>query len=492
MNVDETPLDNALLSDLINLLGRYKFVRNTLSSLSRIADTRVRELEAAAIPAALEQGMTKIPNELLAHIIEATCEDGALGASPSSSASSCDAAICLSHVCRRWRELSFKIPGLWTKLGCSMTKSQLDAFLQRSKNAGLDIDLAGSEECRLDCLLDTITPHSTKWRSLRVDCTTLRSTRTRYAKLASCHLDLEALGSLSLIHPDATETFRQAYRAQRNGDEFNAVSDLHIRDEFHFYESWNVPNLRRLSTKDMMPRAHLATALVSCELEFSSSQLREWDMVQLVDFLNASYLLKQLSLRFADPRIGNTSCHETKLLKLEYLSLAVTGYALEENFRNFMQGLEAPLLSEARFTLSLSANNSAFRRWLDGLVPHPAGFPLLSKLSLSLSKPCQNDMSCPLGNIFERLHALEHLSIEATNFATPDKFEGDVASPLEALRLKRCNRFSTPYVAGFLKKLNKFSERSAFAALEIVDCPELDGGYLQEIVARREMIGCRE
>ncbi|TDL14661.1 hypothetical protein BD410DRAFT_809564 [Rickenella mellea] len=109
------------------------------------------------MPLVLEDGIRRLPDELLANIFElghlsADDEDYALRG--------------VSHVSLRFRTVSLKTPILWTKLSVTYTEAQIQTFLSRSGDLDLEIDTFHSNKSKIEPFLKILGRYSHQWVEL--------------------------------------------------------------------------------------------------------------------------------------------------------------------------------------------------------------------------------------------------------------------------------------------------------------------------------------
>ncbi|TDL19265.1 hypothetical protein BD410DRAFT_876856 [Rickenella mellea] len=117
---------------------------------------KIRHLQRRAIPLVLEDGIKRLPNELLAHIFEAgfqMTEDS-------------EFSVRVSHVSRRFRDISLRTPRLWTRLSTDFGLAQIHAFLCRSTYFDIHVEIAGSPRSVVESFVRMLAPHSGRWSRL--------------------------------------------------------------------------------------------------------------------------------------------------------------------------------------------------------------------------------------------------------------------------------------------------------------------------------------
>ena len=160
------------------LTSHYKAIKKAFRCVERMS-RRLEFLSGAfeekAMPAVRELGINTLPNEIMKMIFELAVADSEEARAASK------AAVSLSHVSQKWRELALDTPRLWSKIELWGSPSRARAFLERSKAVLVDISLtinfdyhttADDEPRRkrlrkeLPQVFAAAVAHSKRWRSL--------------------------------------------------------------------------------------------------------------------------------------------------------------------------------------------------------------------------------------------------------------------------------------------------------------------------------------
>ncbi|KAH7909432.1 hypothetical protein BJ138DRAFT_1155292 [Hygrophoropsis aurantiaca] len=175
----------AVLSAEINALHRREqdFTR-VLDEMRRLLDSmKTEKLDLAAKIADLESQKHPInwlPAELLIHIFVFSTT---VNADASKKLSFNTFPINLSHVCRKWRQITLSTSSLWSNILYQTNRwysEPLETFLERSRASVLDITFAPALEADRDSLspeINTVTqlvrrllPLQSRWRSIAFGC----------------------------------------------------------------------------------------------------------------------------------------------------------------------------------------------------------------------------------------------------------------------------------------------------------------------------------
>ncbi|TDL21534.1 hypothetical protein BD410DRAFT_898872 [Rickenella mellea] len=101
---------------------------------------KIRNLQKLCVPLVLEDGIRRLPDEILALIFELD----RLTKFPTYPQDTIYSPLPISHVSHRFRQLSLTIPLLWTKLSITHPDALLRAFIARSGDHDLEISFEGS------------------------------------------------------------------------------------------------------------------------------------------------------------------------------------------------------------------------------------------------------------------------------------------------------------------------------------------------------------
>ncbi|TDL15721.1 hypothetical protein BD410DRAFT_86793 [Rickenella mellea] len=120
---------------------------------------QIRYLETRSAPLVLEHGIKTMPDEVLAHVFEAGHQISEHS----------QFALRVSHVSRRFRQVSFQTPLLWTRLSSRHPNNQIQAFTPRPGLLDLEVTLFhGSINTKgeLRSRLQLMALHSHRWSRL--------------------------------------------------------------------------------------------------------------------------------------------------------------------------------------------------------------------------------------------------------------------------------------------------------------------------------------
>ncbi|TDL15558.1 hypothetical protein BD410DRAFT_104831 [Rickenella mellea] len=121
---------------LLSLRQAMEESRDYLDALNRVQERlrrRLRTLRKDSMPLVLEDGIKRLPDELLVYVFEVGRSMNVPGDSSSFS------SIHVSHVSLRFRRIALQTPSLWTTIHKVYGEGQIREFISRS--GGLDLDI---------------------------------------------------------------------------------------------------------------------------------------------------------------------------------------------------------------------------------------------------------------------------------------------------------------------------------------------------------------
>ncbi|TDL21170.1 hypothetical protein BD410DRAFT_868090 [Rickenella mellea] len=252
------------LCDALAALQDSMFCMKTLNKVRSLLEKKIRTIKRRCDPLALEDGMRRLPDELLARIFEI----GHL------STRSCT-SLLVSHVSFRFRQVAIRTRLLWTRLSAGYTNDQLQAFVSRSGNLDLEIMCRSPPRERND-FLKVVISLSNRWSSAIISSPPL-------AKLIS------AAGSTS----------------------FRNLKYIYSDYSFDLRE-WSMPFLSHCVGRCLVINKQNLSQITSLELCFWKDDL---DIPELAETLYQAKNLQDLSFRFMDYKFY--SVHQPSLKAVE-------------------------------------------------------------------------------------------------------------------------------------------------------------------------------
>ncbi|TDL16269.1 hypothetical protein BD410DRAFT_642824 [Rickenella mellea] len=128
----------------------------TLNNVKEHLAKKIQNLQKRSAPLVLEDGIKRIPDEILAQIFEAGHQIS----------EHVKFSLHVSHVSRRFRQVSLRTPLLWTRIASSHHNDLIEAFILRSGQLDLQVALSNHPIDKLRSSLRKIRPHSGRWSRL--------------------------------------------------------------------------------------------------------------------------------------------------------------------------------------------------------------------------------------------------------------------------------------------------------------------------------------
>jgi hypothetical protein len=338
------------------------------------------------------QTINRLPPEILVHIF------GFLGGGT--------LVVPASHVCRRWRDVALDMPSLWTVIREEDDVSAAQCFMERSRNAKLDVSFIVDMHVPNDFVIlqNLVTPHAARIQRLHLDVYGDRP-YDFYHKLANRDFLLPGLEHFSIrMHQPGWDDDAHNGPLPPRGSFFS---------ESQFFE--------RLTFRAVLPLStHLSGTIKSLTLAD-----RVFDLDALLGCLDSVPNLEYLALLNAVPHTFEATARGfvvslNRLREFNWFQALVCNNVL--GTVKLFEHLDMPNLDTTAFVLLLNP----------------------SKYSPSqLYNPCSHSVT-----LFGTPSTITELHLEASHF-TPEKparnnivFHGRRHSPHETLfsvRVNRCN-----------------------------------------------------
>ncbi|TDL21204.1 hypothetical protein BD410DRAFT_308135 [Rickenella mellea] len=129
-----------------------------LNEAQRRLGTRLRCLRKLSRHLVLEDGINRLPNEILAIVFEMTRHF--------SGNSQNQFPVCVSHVSRRFRRVALATPSLWTTIHDSYRENQIREFISRSGQ--LDLEIKMHSDSGIEFFLIVVKDTSHRWSSFDI------------------------------------------------------------------------------------------------------------------------------------------------------------------------------------------------------------------------------------------------------------------------------------------------------------------------------------
>ncbi|TDL14952.1 hypothetical protein BD410DRAFT_902844 [Rickenella mellea] len=252
-------------------LEENKLCMAALNNIKARLAKKIRNLQKRCAPLVHQDGIERVPDEILAHIFEAGHQ----------MSENSRFALRVSRVSRRFRQVSLQTPSLWTRISSLHPGDQTETFLLRSGGLDLQVKLSGDTISfdKLRSCLQLITPHSVRWSRLTL-----------------------------IMNPDYQEIM----------DEFGLTYFPRLRHIFHKYypitksAQWSMPLLSQYGGH-YVPFPLRATSPSLCQLtcvELCFEDYDTFDMSFLAQTLQGMANLRCVPLEFGNDESGDVTLVE--------------------------------------------------------------------------------------------------------------------------------------------------------------------------------------
>ncbi|TDL14012.1 hypothetical protein BD410DRAFT_903159 [Rickenella mellea] len=257
VNCDDSHLYAEPLHSLREALQDAKLCMEGLNKVRNQLGKKIRMLKRRSTPLIAEDGIRRLPDELLAHIFEIE----------HLSTQNCMSSLRASHVSSRFRQVALHTPLLWTRLSSSYTIDQMQTFLSRSGNLYLDV-IHASRPQKGNNFLDVVDSLSSRWVRLTIT-------------------DIEQVEEMSAT---GVTTFPNL-RCISYDHTWSLAKDSHMRN-------WNMPLLSHYVGRSLTINSQHLSQITSLDLHFLDDYFNNLDVPLLAKALYQAYNLQHVSLKF--------------------------------------------------------------------------------------------------------------------------------------------------------------------------------------------------
>jgi hypothetical protein len=269
-------VDGAVMQYLATV-RRYKIAVEGLSSLSRSLETQMRKMDAVMRPIALANGISKVPDEVLARIFECIYEPWTkMGPEPED----------LRLVCKRFKRVADSQPSLRRDFSSKMPIGRIKARLNPQAQLGLRVEInehssySDESATTIAAFAKALVPHARRWKDLR------------------------------FFHVETTDRVKQAYEAFKSLElprlERLTLWSRNWKAADDIYSTWTVPKLRTVVLNDGVPIKLPGRSNISeCELVIKDNDVVNY-IPRSSKFLGSLTSLTTLRLTFQGANLVGT------------------------------------------------------------------------------------------------------------------------------------------------------------------------------------------
>ncbi|TDL21214.1 hypothetical protein BD410DRAFT_308329 [Rickenella mellea] len=426
------------LSSFLNAIEEARVCMKALNEAQRRLGKRLRCLRRLSQPFVLEEGIKRLPNEVLAVIFEmAHYLDGE---------GPVQFALCVSHVSRRFRNVALATPLLWTTIHDSFGENQIREFISRSGRLDLNIKMPYSTD--IECFLKVIKGTSHRWSSLSII-----EQETEYVMMKLGMTDLPRLRYLSYAFPVELTIFSTPRLSQVVGWGclFKSPAGSYLLSNLTHVEF-------RLYEEDE-------------SFKFLATTLHSMKNLQDLSFLLEGRTGEDILLS------DNAAYPKPHSVHIDRLAISIVG-----NMQDYSAPLFDVLIHLRPSTVELSINSNAPYRHL--LNSKGEFFPYGSTIKFEI--PQTIDVTTTLVNLVQNWDI-----VRTVHFDTPmahslsewrqnrlhhDDWER--IRSLDTLRFMNCDKFSESDIEAFTTKLFQTEAENGPRSLEIVSCKLISEDFL--------------
>ncbi|TDL30089.1 hypothetical protein BD410DRAFT_824014 [Rickenella mellea] len=364
-------------------LRAQKAIQARLLQEMQKVEASISFLQMSRNKLALRRGLHLLPDEMLAEIFES-------GYTPDLKGS--QFAVIISHVNRRFRNISLRMPQLWSTIINRQRASEVEEFLLRSKDKGIIVRLLHAEKPAIPSnkFIPIVVRHSQRWIEFE-------------------HVfdeDITAKSNLSKYTLDLPKLRKLANRSAYLGPAL---------------PKWTMPNLMDYEgdfVSNFFPKT-----LVTCTLELWGTA-DNIGLDELLSFMSNNPTLRSLSLVFhafvrwqcvGSDRVDATA--KATLSSLETFSVHFSeGCYVDDNFERFARNLDLPNITQLSLRLSFNGHarasaDSSTSRLFRVLFPSSNPYPTLEKLDLIIDA-FYTITGTTLEDLLVKLPSLRRLHVE--------------------------------------------------------------------------------
>lgn len=369
-NYEENP---ALVSEANATLECLKNVSRMLADLSKSLNTSISTLRTSVLPFQLEKGLNSLPDDILAIVFQHV--------------GSCK---MVNTVCRRFYHVASNLPRLWSTISnYRTTKDKIMKHVTRSGSTGLEIDLSVNKiHFLLDPVetLDALLPYIDRWETVIMTIEnhpTLANEVCRKLWKECKNVSLTQLRSLAIKYPIDNDS-------DEDNDSGSVLSEGPT-DPMRFFESLDLPALRRFHVTNLIPNPFVAPALRSLWIELHSREDYSGcsSPAAIVRLLSALPELEELRLSLGE-ELKSESYPPVTLAKLTSLRMDVIVW-LSIGIQELSESLIIPSIRRMHINIEqVDEERARLSPWFEMLLPHD-DYPTLEEFTFQFSDVSDSD-----------------------------------------------------------------------------------------------------
>ncbi|TDL21168.1 hypothetical protein BD410DRAFT_829169 [Rickenella mellea] len=432
------------LLSLRQALDHAKGAMAALSGVKQHLAKEIRSLQRRCTPLVLEDGIKRLPDELLAHIFKMGHDI----------ADGCEFSLAVSHVSCRFRQVSIGTPRLWTRLSIIYRDDQIREFITHSCDLGLEV----SDDLRFEGntaqpFLELLGPLSSRWSSLDISSSLTEDM-------------MQSLGITSFPRLRHIEYFSM----------FSPMTDI---------SSWYLPSLSSIGTQGLpfteLERVALHARLTYIDLCLHMTRV---DVTALSRALNGLKTLRDLSLTLSNceetaeaDRMDQIQTRERHSVNINTLTLAIRESPTKSLVEGIYNALSIYTPTEVHLSITTKVNYGSYNLSSQGKF-----FPYGCTIRIHFY-PCTggSNFYCGIPDILNEI--VEHCDIARSvllDFPSSDDGMDQLTciSPIRHLHLRNCDKLGERGVDELARTLLSAEEDKGLESLEIITCKGISEDFL--------------
>ncbi|TDL30188.1 hypothetical protein BD410DRAFT_824070 [Rickenella mellea] len=424
---------NALHNLSKGKLRQLKKSRDCLRLILEATNSDIYSLERDTWSSSLQFGIQSLPDDVLRGIFEA----GIRRSGPTRNEDEELYPVHLSHVNRRFRSIALAAPRIWARLSNSLTMTQLEVYIERSKATGLNVFLDivylmdEDKGCTVEEFLTLTIQQSKRWQTFEFVCGRMEHEEGyqwgyTHPMIFGYGLHLPCLTSLTWR--------KECY------DEEHEDSDLPI-----FFEDGELPELMHFDGLNVVVNApSVGSNLISATFRFEPESDSEWDLNDTFRAFAGSTNLKNLSIGFADMKTHKFTFQPAKLENLSSFELTLGGFINDGFILNILSDLSMPRLDSIGFTFGRGFEHGVrdITAVFQGMMAMINRCGTLQKLAMDFTGYPNPHGWTMISALAQKLQPLNEVTLKALkdyeSFMLPGLLKSPV--PWRLLRLRECDK----------------------------------------------------
>ncbi|TDL16638.1 hypothetical protein BD410DRAFT_844237 [Rickenella mellea] len=452
-NVTKGGMDHPYSQSILRLLQplrRLTRQKQLIEKLDAELNTRIQSLRKKCLPLMMEDGIKRMPNEILVnifHIGHHSTEDYSF-------------LIPMTHVSQRFRSLALQASTLWTRIKASRCQKpdKILTFIDRSRQQGLDVTLiedCGTTHVGAACVYDIIHASSLRWTSL--------------------HAASSSAGGIPKDLPLS--------RVRR----LSFVNDSDKKDVHNI--PWTFPGLQIFEGTNTIPKFFRLTPLLTvCSLSFSKAF---FPAKKFMAFLPQLICIEDFRLVFQYRDIVHHDFEAGARLTMTAMQVLSVTFNDEDGarlVRALLSRLVIPNLS--RLVMCCEDANDAVIV-LEPLRVNPYRYHPIFGTPRNIDVKILSRKGVNIAALLlTPLQAMRHLSVTIPNaklITTPASHNGgnedlrEKLGSLQSIRFVNCHRLHEQQVQGLADTLLENRSGRGLQLLEIFSCNGISEGFLMEL-----------